>query len=727
MPVKPFVLPRAVIEQSGIEIQNELPVSPLTAGTEYLPLYLYEDDAFTTLAASGPAVIESTLAFDPFLLVELDTRSAAVAAGRLPDFSDPASYLTVPDGYTLTQSTVIYDVDDTFSWGVDDPLIPGSSLTIRVTATASNGTEDISFDQTAIGFVRQVDPVATAGLYDASFTQGTGVASLPYTDLVGPVVPSAEWTNTLLSVSVPSIAGLSAGSNGLLLDLDQASLQSGTLVDVVFTYSVEFEGLTHTASTTKQITLNISAPIAAAVEGIIFNDDTVYVDQLIPDQINFDTLYDGANYTGVSQPFIVVRAWRNNQAIEIRDEIPSVVGATYRIFVDVYENGAISAENLVLQLSETRVAEALFGVSEAGDATTGVTWSYDIAAAPASSFAVLSLEIDGRGPKPGLTLGDLRAAQNQLVETHSATQPVVVQTQEDPRVGDTITALEPVLAGPLGTAIALQIDLLINGAVSASDITLPYTLTEGQAGASLALRFTYTGAGVSALVVDSPSVSLLFNVADPGYTQRLYQVPGTARFHLDPLPAATRRVVSAWVQPSLTSSQRLFSRNSNLGYVDLRTNGSVEIKTYDDTNALVYRAISPSNGLSPDGVSHICLIEDLSTPGVEFYIDGVLQTMSIVSPAVTGTGQLSVSPFAFFARHGGGGEYSGTFGDLALYQNGSITAQDLFGGGTPPDLSTLSETPLYHFGGDLTAAQINAVDSTQNAPYSAISATLEDV
>ena len=112
---------------------------------------------------------------------------------------------------------------------------------------------------------------------------------------------------------------------------------------------------------------------------------------------------------------------------------------------------------------------------------------------------------------------------------------------------------------------------------------------------------------------------------------------------------------------------------------------------------------------------------------MSLFIDGVAQTMSVITAFSAGTGLLSTAPFAFLARHGGGLEFDGQFGDLTLFQNGSVTAQELYNDGSPPDIATLSETPLYHFGGVLTAAQLNAVDTTQNASYTAEAANLENV
>ncbi|MEM6389131.1 MAG: LamG-like jellyroll fold domain-containing protein [Pseudomonadota bacterium] len=724
MPVKPFLLPRSVVDESGIEIVGGLPAAPLTQETEYLPLYLYEDDAFTTLAGA----LSSTLPFAPFLLRENDTRSAAIAGGDLPDYSDPASYLTLPAGYALTSDSVEYTVNNGQLWGAEDNLEAGEAPQIRVQATASDGVNEISFDQTVLGYVLHVDPAATPGVYEASYVVGSGVFTIPYTALVEPSQDSDTWSTSILDVSIPAIAGLSAGSSNLVFDLDVLAVQSNTAIDVTFTYTGGANGLSYTASTVKTLQLSVTAQPVSALEGILYTNDQIFVDQPLSEQVNFATLQDPANYTGLADPFVIVRGREFSTSSPLTTIVPDAAGLSYEVIVDVYEGGF--ASGIIFQMRERRDTQALFSVQETGDATTGVTWSYQVPDGPTGapdSYAVTSLELDGRGPKQGLTLADLRLSETILVETHRPSMPTLLDGSGGVGSGDTITAQEPAVAGPQGVEITRQIDVLLDGVVSASDVSLPHQLTEGDMGASVALRFTYSGGGLSPLVIDSDATTLISNIGPPRYSQQLYTTQGTSRFHLGSLPDTGRRVFSAWVNPTLTSGQRLFSRNSSIGHVELRTNGSVEVKTYDNANALVYRAISPAGGFSAGTLSHICLIEDLAGGAVQLFVDGAAQSMSVITAFSPGTGVLSNAPFAFLARHGGGLEFDGQFADLALFQNGSITAAELYNDGTPPDIATLSETPLYHFGGTLTAAQINAVDTTQNAIYTAEAGNLENV
>lgn len=462
MPATPFLLPRTVIEQSGVEIQDGSPVSALSPETEYVPLYLYDTNAFTTL----PGELTASVPFTPFFLTEGETRAEAVALGLLPDYSDPSTYMVLPDGYTITDSTVLFYVNiETGLWGDMQQLEPADQPVIAVSVTASSGTHDITFERLVPGYVLQHDPVPTPGTHVVDLTLGHAALTIPYTDLVEPAEPSTEWLVSRLSISGPDIAGVTYGPTGVTFDPNVLGEQTDTPLTVTFGYEAMHEGQTYAAQASKDISLSVTTNVVALVAPITLDTGAIYVDQPTAAQFNFSTLTNPANVTGAINPVVIVRHQFDFTGTNPSVTVPDTPGQECIIFVDVYED-SIDPANLILSEQLSTTVQALFTVTETGDASTGVTWSYDVADAPAGppdSYDVETLTIDGRAPKADLTVGELRAAATELVCTHPP-----------------IAGLPPIVAGPVGVSVTLTSEPVGDG-----------------------LRYTISAPGLADLVVDA--------------------------------------------------------------------------------------------------------------------------------------------------------------------------------------------------------------------------------
>ena len=191
------------------------------------------------------------------------------------------------------------------------------------------------------------------------------------------------------------------------------------------------------------------------------------------------------------------------------------------------------------------------------------------------------------------------------------------------------------------------------------------------------------------------------------YSQNLY----TGYIHLEggaDLDASSKIEFSCWVNMTHPGSeQQWLWSDGNDTQIMLETDGTLRVK-FEATGSILYHY--RTHLAVQDGVlSHIYVSYDGATGTPEIIIDGVtddLTTGLVFTAASAGT--IHAGAIDLLALNGAFRDFEGQFGDLWVNNPATFDGHAAFwNGGTPPDLSGLTQ-PVIWLGGSQVAADIAA-------------------
>lgn len=633
-------------------------------------------------AAVAPQIV-SSLAFDPFMVVEGSTRAAMVSGSVIPDYDDPTTYLTIPADFSITTSEVLYSTNEnSIGWGLTEELDTNDNPSITVNVTAEKNGIERTFTATASGYVRQFDPVARNQGIVRNLIQGQAPDPVLYTDLFGPSSPSTDWTANLLDIGVTSIPGVTFGSNAVVLDPSVLALQSNTVVTVTADYNASFPPLSYDSpQVSDTFTFSVAANVVEIVQGPVLTNGAIFAGtEVTANQFNIDTLLDPANYTGVTDPFIIVRHQPSFVGLypstgrNPYDTVPPKPGENIRILIDVYDT---EGGSILQTFPYDYTVQAAYSVAQI-EFTNFVLWRptvIDEPAGPPDAYPVVDMVIDGRNPRAGLTVGILRDAATQLVYTHEPTD-----------------TLPPAIAGPPGVAV---------------------TVTSEAVGAGV--RWTASASGYADVVVD-------FGDTSPTYTLREYDLNSNSHFAISYADTATLQL-AMWIDPALLAEGMLAAAPSGRFDWTLEADGSMRIFFKDSSGTRIFDATTPANAVTT-GRQHLVVSVDLAGPSAQIFVNGAAVTLTPTIALTAGTGLLDGSTFSVFAASNGSDKLNAVVGDVVLQLSSLTPVATLYNSGTP---QAVPDSGAYHLGADLTAAQLNAGQNNGSETVIVVSGNLTDV
>jgi hypothetical protein len=259
----------------------------------------------------------------------------------------------------------------------------------------------------------------------------------------------------------------------------------------------------------------------------------------------------------------------------------------------------------------------------------------------------------------------------------------------------------PTIVVPSGAVVSVTYDLLdannSSAILSGVNITGEHDegVTAAMQGLSVIWRATFTSSGLIDLVVDSDPLA----IAAGGYAQKTFN-PGANGRLSGTIPVETTSILfGAWVErPS--STVRLLDID-NKTRVEISGAGLVTLRVARGNGAAIVTYTSTA-AIPATGKVFIGAFVDVSVGGGQLRIGSTLEEMNSTS----NVNMISNGPFMVFDRIAGDRKYIEDFSGVVLQLDGSNTLAELYGNGTPPDVSALSAALVL--GGSMTAANFNS-------------------
>lgn len=641
-----------------------------------------------------------------------------------------ASYWTSNNNGTITVDVVVtrdvLDVPQPSS--LTEEYEQGRTIRLEITVSDGTGSVDYTVDMS----VYPVPAAVVDSFGSFSYTQGSGVQSVPFETFFEASSPSENWVAADLSyVLLNAPTGVSLGSGTVQFDTDVLTAQTGRTVSLRASDTVTVDGVSTVRSVTAEITFDIVANAITLSELPRVGDaasEQLFVGEAVVDFSNHDIIIDDDPdlWTGLGNPgFRVFRTRRNGGASEILTLVAEQ-GDVIRPIADGYVDTRTPGDGLggadaIFHGNDVTVANYLtFSTDQDARLLT-----LDVNPNVPAGRALVGLEISGQPVLPGIVPADFVLTDQMKQLTAPALSFAV-----DGALGDDLVYAPPAIIAPTGATVTWTFDL-INSAdqsVILADQTIANNeirteLTAGLQGLTVFWRAKARAAGLPDLDIDSSTVDVPAAVVT-AYTTKLFRSNGAHLRNLNdtfvPMAVNNGLVTMAFSMEHHGDGQ-LF-RQGNLGALWVRVvNGQLFVDARDDAD----RFWQAETDDLPAGLNQYYIALDAANQTQELRINGALATLVRGNTVDANAGTFrDVGVYGIFARENSEGPLDATFQELFV-EFGALHPYSAFAPdaqGNLPDLRTFGNPQLLLGTGDQSAAELNAA---QNRASSAGALVLE--